>query len=60
MTDTATTLIVETPGHGDEYTTRRYRASRPVTLTEIWDKFAKPGRPKPIVTMSGNTVRVTF
>ncbi len=60
MTDTATMLIVETPGHADRYTIRRYRASRPVTLTEVWDEFAKPGRPKPIVTMAKGTVRVTF
>lgn len=60
MTDTATTLIVETPGAGNRYDTRRYRASRPVTLTEVWDKFAKPGRPKPVVTLSGDIVRVTF
>ncbi len=60
MTDTATTLVVETPGPNDRYTTRRYRASRPVTLTEVWDQFAKPGRPKPIVTMAKGTARVTF
>ena len=62
MTDTATKLIVETPTPGKSllYTRRAYRASRPVTISEVWDKFAKPGRPKPIVTLSGDTVRVTF
>ncbi len=63
MTDTATTLIVETPKVGNPelcYTIRRYRASRPVTLAEVWDEFAKPGRPKPIVTMAKGTARVTF
>ena len=62
MSDAATTLIVETPklGNQDEYTLRRYRLSRPVTLTEIWNWFSKPGRTKPICTLSGDTARVTF
>ena len=63
MTDTATELIVETPkpgGLGLTYTIRRYRASRPVTIAEVWVEFARPGRSKPVVAMAGGTVRVTF
>ena len=62
MTDTAIELIVETPGaHTNApYTIRRYRASRPVTIAEVWAEFAKAERSKPVVAMAGGTVRVTF
>lgn len=62
MTDTATELIVETPGAyaNAPYTVRRYRASRPVTIAEVWAEFAKAGRSKPVVAMAGGIARVTF
>ncbi len=51
----ATTLIIETGRKVVSVTLRR-----PVTLAEIWDRFAQPGRNKPVCTLCKGTARVSF
>ena len=51
----ATTLIIEAGAK-----VQTIRLERGLTLAEIWAMFAKPGRRKPVCSLSKGTARVTF